>query len=131
MCKPDRQALFMENALLGRGRLYKIAHHGRQDTIILVRARGVTDRTAALSPIVKSSFLAALSTSAAFLLCGLVPLGSYLMTYSFALRVATNWPGILRHRGLEDPMVRRLLKENELPTLASRPADNVVRTISQ
>ena len=77
---PSDGALSMENALLDQRRLYKIAHPGRQDTIILVRAGGVTDRTAALSPIV--------------------------MTYSFALCVATACPGILRHRGLEDPMVR-------------------------
>jgi hypothetical protein len=51
------------------------------------------------------AILAALS-SAAFLLCGLVPLVSYLMTYSFPLCVTTNWRGIFRHRGLEDRMVR-------------------------
>jgi VIT1/CCC1 family predicted Fe2+/Mn2+ transporter len=43
-----------------------------------------------LSPILKSPILAALSTSAAFLLCGLVPLVSYLMTYSFALCVVAT-----------------------------------------
>jgi VIT1/CCC1 family predicted Fe2+/Mn2+ transporter len=37
-----------------------------------------------LSPAVKSPVLAAFSTSAAFLLCGLVPLVSYLMAYSLA-----------------------------------------------
>jgi VIT1/CCC1 family predicted Fe2+/Mn2+ transporter len=37
-----------------------------------------------LSPAVKSPFLAALNTSAAFLLCGLVPLVSYLIAYSLA-----------------------------------------------
>jgi len=43
-----------------------------------------------LSPAVKSPILAALSTSAAFLLCGLVPLISYLMTYSLALCVVAT-----------------------------------------
>jgi VIT1/CCC1 family predicted Fe2+/Mn2+ transporter len=44
-----------------------------------------------LSPAVKSPVLAALSTSAAFVLCGLVPLISYLMGYSLALcAVATG-----------------------------------------
>jgi vacuolar iron transporter family protein len=43
-----------------------------------------------LSPIVKSPILAALSTSAAFFLCGLVPLVSYLMTYSLALCVVAT-----------------------------------------
>ena len=35
-----------------------------------------------LSPAVKSPILAALSTAAAFVLCGLVPLVSYLVAYS-------------------------------------------------
>ena len=39
-----------------------------------------------LSPAVKSPILAALSTSAAFVLCGLVPLVSYVIAYSLAWR---------------------------------------------
>ena len=37
-----------------------------------------------LSPVVKSPMLAAINTSAAFVLCGLVPLISYLLTYRVA-----------------------------------------------
>ena len=37
-----------------------------------------------VSPAVKSPVLAALNTSAAFVLCGLVPLVSYLVSYSLA-----------------------------------------------
>jgi vacuolar iron transporter family protein len=43
-----------------------------------------------LSPAVKSPTLAALSTSAAFLLCGLVPLVSYLLAHSLALSVVAT-----------------------------------------
>jgi VIT1/CCC1 family predicted Fe2+/Mn2+ transporter len=43
-----------------------------------------------LSPAVKSPILAALSTSAAFVLCGLVPLVSYLVAYSLALSVVAT-----------------------------------------
>jgi VIT1/CCC1 family predicted Fe2+/Mn2+ transporter len=43
-----------------------------------------------LSPAVKSPLLAALSTCAAFVLCGLVPLISYLLAYSMAWCVAAT-----------------------------------------
>ncbi len=43
-----------------------------------------------LSPAVKSPVRAALNTSAAFVLCGLVPLVSYLIAYSLALCVVTT-----------------------------------------
>jgi vacuolar iron transporter family protein len=43
-----------------------------------------------LSPAVKSPIVAALSTSAAFMLCGLVPLASYLIAYSLAWSVAAT-----------------------------------------
>jgi VIT1/CCC1 family predicted Fe2+/Mn2+ transporter len=43
-----------------------------------------------LSPAVKSSILAALNTSAAFALCGLVPLVSYLIAYRLAWCVAAT-----------------------------------------
>ncbi len=43
-----------------------------------------------LSPVVKSPILAALSTSAAFVLCGLVPLVSYLVAYRLAWCVAAT-----------------------------------------
>ncbi|MGP0059981.1 MAG: VIT1/CCC1 transporter family protein [Beijerinckiaceae bacterium] len=43
-----------------------------------------------LSPAVKSPILAALNTCAAFVLCGLVPLVSYLIAYSFAWSVVAT-----------------------------------------
>jgi VIT1/CCC1 family predicted Fe2+/Mn2+ transporter len=43
-----------------------------------------------LSPVVKSPVLAALNTSAAFVVCGLVPLISYLLAYSLAWSVAAT-----------------------------------------
>jgi VIT1/CCC1 family predicted Fe2+/Mn2+ transporter len=43
-----------------------------------------------LSPTVKSPILAALNTSAAFVLCGLVPLVSYLIAYSLAWSVVAT-----------------------------------------
>jgi VIT1/CCC1 family predicted Fe2+/Mn2+ transporter len=43
-----------------------------------------------LSPAMKSSLRAAMSTSAAFVLCGLVPLISYLVGYSLAVCVAAT-----------------------------------------
>jgi VIT1/CCC1 family predicted Fe2+/Mn2+ transporter len=43
-----------------------------------------------VSPAVKSPVLAALNTSAAFVLCGLVPLVSYLIAYSLAWSVAAT-----------------------------------------
>ena len=42
-----------------------------------------------LSPAVKSPILAAHGTSAAFVLCGLVPIGSYLLAFSLAWRGRT------------------------------------------
>jgi VIT1/CCC1 family predicted Fe2+/Mn2+ transporter len=43
-----------------------------------------------LSPAVKSPVRAALNTAAAFVVCGLVPLASYLLSYSFALSVVAT-----------------------------------------
>ncbi len=43
-----------------------------------------------LSPAAKSPIIAALSTSAAFVLCGLAPLLSYLSAYSFAMCVVAT-----------------------------------------
>jgi VIT1/CCC1 family predicted Fe2+/Mn2+ transporter len=43
-----------------------------------------------LSPAIKSPVRAALNTAAAFVVCGLVPLVSYLVAYSFALSVAAT-----------------------------------------
>ncbi len=43
-----------------------------------------------LSPTEKSPILAALNTSAAFVLCGLVPLVSYLIAYSLAWSVVAT-----------------------------------------
>lgn len=47
-------------------------------------AKTMTIEEYGLSPAPKSPILAALSTSAAFVLCGLVPLASYLIAHSFA-----------------------------------------------
>ena len=47
-------------------------------------AKMMTVEEYGLSPAAKSPLLAALNTSAAFVLCGLVPLVSYLIAYSFA-----------------------------------------------
>nr|WP_294527122.1 VIT1/CCC1 transporter family protein [uncultured Rhodopila sp.] len=53
-------------------------------------AKTMTVEEYGLSPAVKSPVRAALSTAAAFVLCGLVPLASYLLAYSFGLSVAAT-----------------------------------------
>ena len=57
-----------------------------------------------LSPAVKSPAMAAFNTSAAFVLCGLVPLVSYLIGYSLVWCVSRDRAGVLRHRRGEEPL---------------------------
>jgi VIT1/CCC1 family predicted Fe2+/Mn2+ transporter len=52
--------------------------------------RTMTVEEYGVSPAVKSPLLAALNTAAAFVLCGLVPLASYLAAYSLAWSVAAT-----------------------------------------
>ncbi len=72
-----------------------------------------------LSPAVKSPVRAALSTAAAFVLCGLVPLVSYLLAYSFGRVRGRDGSGVLRHRCGQEQMVPFRL----VPLRPGNPAD--------